>query len=218
MSGGWRLGAGDLTFTRTRSANQDLHDFLLLDVSSLRAACAGRMRRQVENRRALAAVTCVRASAMLEETANRLGTSRANRTMEWSSARLVPVLDVGSGGEEELNDRPLFGRVPRRSRLGPRIARIVQRGGSTPILGVRVGACFDERSDGERPQRCGREVKRRISDVQLMRNVLHEAILPDARLRKLRCRSYEPHRFRFIGDDSSEELAQRRRSFRHVKR
>lgn len=62
------------------------------------------MRRQVESRRALAAVTCVRASAVLEEAANRLGTSRANRTMEWSSARLVPVLDVGSGGEEELND------------------------------------------------------------------------------------------------------------------
>ena len=75
------------------------------------------------------------------------------------------MLDVRPGVEEERNHRPLFGRVPRLSRLGPRIARIMESGCSTPILGVRVSSSFDQRPDGEGPERGRREVERRISDV-----------------------------------------------------
>ena len=85
--------------------------------------------------------------------------------MEWSRARLVLVLDVGPRVKKEPNHRPLFGGVPGLSRLGPRIARVVERGCATPILGVRVSSSFDQRPDGKRPE-CGcREVERRISDV-----------------------------------------------------
>lgn len=82
----------------------------------------------------------------------------------------------------------------------------MQRGGSTPILGLRVSSSFDERRHGERPKRCGREVERRISDVQLMRNFLYEAILPDAPLREQWRRSNEPHSRGFVGDNRREEL------------
>ena len=117
---------------------KDLHDLLLLGARSLRAGRARRMRNDVERGRALPAVSRVHTSAALEETADGLGTPCANRSMQWSRARLVLVLDVRPRVEKELNHRPLFGRVPRLSCLGPRIARVVERGFATPILGVRV--------------------------------------------------------------------------------
>src|SRR5262245_31625172 len=101
---------------------QELHDFLLFGACSLYAARARRMRHDVERRRALPAVSCVHTSAALEETTNGLGTPCANRAMQWSCARLVLVLDVRAGVEQELNHRPLVRRVPRFSRLWPHIA------------------------------------------------------------------------------------------------
>jgi hypothetical protein len=136
--------------------------------------------------------------------------------MQWSRACLVLVLDVRPSVEQELNHRPLFGRVPRLSRLGPRIARIMESGCSTPILGVRVSSSFDQRPDRERQKRGRREVERRISDIQLVRDFLHETLVGDARLRDLGPRSYEPHCLGFVGDDSSQELDKGRRSVRHV--
>src|SRR5262249_50689270 len=144
---------------------KELHDLLLLGPRSSRSARARRMRNDVERGRALPAVSRINASAALGETANGLGTPCAHRAMQWSRARLVLALDVRPGVEEELNHRPLFGRVPRRSRLRPRIARIMESGGSTPILGVRVSSGFEQRADSERPERRSREVERRISDV-----------------------------------------------------
>ena len=144
---------------------KELHDLLLLGARSLRAARARRTRTDVERGRALPAVSRVHTSATLEETANGLGTPCANRAMEWGRPCLVLMLDVRAGGEEELNHRPLFGRVPRLSRLGPRIARIMESGCATPILSVRVSSSLDQRADGERPERGRREVERRISDV-----------------------------------------------------
>jgi hypothetical protein len=85
--------------------------------------------------------------------------------MQWSRASLVLVLDVRPSAEKELNHRPLFGRVPRLSCRGPRIAGVVESGCATPILGVRVSSSFDQRPDGEGPERGRREVERRISDV-----------------------------------------------------
>src|SRR4029450_988384 len=124
------------------------------------------MRSNVERGRALPAVSRVHTSAALEETANGLWTPCANRAMQWSRARLVLVLDVRPSVEQELNQRPLFGRVPRLSRLGPRIARIMESGCSAPILGVRVRSSFDQRPDCERQKRGRREVEGRISDIQ----------------------------------------------------
>jgi hypothetical protein len=159
-------------------------------------------------------VTRVDTSAALEQTANGLGTPRANRAMQWSRARLVLVLEVRPGVEEALDHRSLFGRIPHLSGLGPRIARVVKRGCATPILGVRVSSGFDERPDGERPERGGREMERRIADVQLMRNFLHEPLFADARLRDLGRRSDEPHGLGFVRDDRSEELGKNRH--RHI--
>src|SRR3954449_1967286 len=117
-------------------SKKELHDRLLLGARALRAARARRTRPDVERGRALAPVSRVHTSAPLEETADSFGTSCANRAMECSRACLVLMLDVRPGVEEQLNYRSLSGRVPRLSRLGPRIARIVESGCSTPILGV----------------------------------------------------------------------------------
>ena len=87
-----------------------------------------------------------------------------------------PALDVRPSVEEQLNHRPLFGRIPRLSRLGPRIARIVERGCATPIFGVWVSSGLDQSSDCERPERGRREMERRIADVQLVRDFLHETL------------------------------------------
>ncbi len=82
----------------------------------------------------------------------------------------------------------------------------MESGCSTPILGVRVSSSFDERPDGERPQ-CGRrKVERRISDVYVVRDFFHETLVGDTRPRDLGRRSYEPHRLRFVGDDSGEDF------------
>jgi hypothetical protein len=91
----------------------------------------------------------------------------------------------------------------------------MERGCSAPIPGVRVSSSFDQRPGRERPERGRREVERRISDIQLVRDFLHETLVGDARLRDLGHRSYEPHRIGFVGDDSSEELDKGRRSLRH---
>jgi len=144
---------------------KELHDLLLLGARPFRAARARRMRDDVERRRALPAVSRIHASAALEETANGLGTPCANRAMQWSRARFILVLDVRPGVEKALNHRPLFGRVPGLSRLGSRVARVMESRCSTPILGVRVSSGCDQRLDGERPERRSREVERRISDV-----------------------------------------------------
>src|SRR4029453_18328972 len=111
------------------------------------------------------AVSRVHTSAALEETANGLGTPRANRAMQWSRIRLVLVLDVRASVKEELNHRSLFGRVPRLSRPGPRIARIMESGCPTTILGVRISSSFDQRPDSERPERRCRQMESRISDI-----------------------------------------------------
>src|SRR5262249_12890627 len=129
------------------------------------AARARRMRHEVERGRALPAVSRVRTGAALQETTNGLGTPCANRAMQWSGARLVLALDVRPSVEEHPNHGPLFGRIPRLSRLGPRIARIVERGCATPIFGVRVSSGFDQSSDCERPERGRREMERCIADV-----------------------------------------------------
>jgi hypothetical protein len=50
-----------------------------------------------------------------------------------------------------------------------------------------------------------------------VRDFLHETLAGNARLRDLGCRSYEPHRLGFIGDDRREELDKGRRSVRHVR-
>ena len=143
---------------------KELHDLLLLRVRSFRAARTRRMRRDVERGRALPAVSRVDTSAALEQTANGLGTPRANRAMQRRRTRLLLVLDVRSRIEEALNHRPLLGRVPRLP-VGPCIARVMQRGRTAPILGVRVGASFDQRPDGERPERRRGEMERRIPGV-----------------------------------------------------
>ena len=145
--------------------DQEFLDLLLLGACSLRAARARRMRYEVERGRALPAVSRIHASAAFQETANSLGTPCANRAMQRSRARLVLALDVRSSAKEKLDHRPLFGRVPCSSRLGPRIARIVERGCATPILGVRVSSGFDQSSDCERPERGRREMEGRVADV-----------------------------------------------------
>jgi len=144
---------------------KELLDLLLLGARSLRAARARRMCHEVERGRALPAVSRIHASAAFQETANSLGTPCANRAMQRSRARLVLALDVRSSAKEKLDHRPLFGRVPCSSRLGPRIARIVERGCATPILGVRVSSGFDQSSDCERPERGRREMEGRVADV-----------------------------------------------------
>ena len=58
---------------------KELHDLFLLGARSLRAARARRTRTDVERGCALPAVSRVHASATLEETANGLGASCANR-------------------------------------------------------------------------------------------------------------------------------------------
>src|SRR5206468_5853194 len=60
---------------------KELHDLLLLGARSLRAGRARRTRTDVERGRALPAVSRIHTSATLEETANGLGTSCANRAM-----------------------------------------------------------------------------------------------------------------------------------------
>src|SRR3954469_11995373 len=82
---------------------KELHDLLLLGVRTLRAAGARRMHGEMESGRTLLAVGRVRTSAAFEETANGLRTSCANRAMQRSGARLVLLLDVRAGIEEELN-------------------------------------------------------------------------------------------------------------------
>lgn len=77
---------------------------------------------------------------------------------------------------------------------------------STPILGVRVGSGFDQCSNGGGPEGGRREMERRISNVQMVRDFFHETLVGDARLRDPRRRSYEPHRLGFVGDDSGKEL------------
>src|SRR5262245_58487526 len=91
---------------------KELNDLLLLGACSFRSARAGRPCTDVEWRRTLPAVDRVHARAALEETANGLGAACTNGAMQWSRARLVLVLDVRPGIEEELNHRPLFRRVP----------------------------------------------------------------------------------------------------------
>jgi len=81
----------------------------------------------------------------------------------------------------------------------------------TPILGVHVGARFDQRRDRERPERGRREVQRGVPDVQLM-HVLDETLDGDARPRELGRRSDEAHRPGLVGDDRGEELVKRRRA------
>ena len=144
---------------------KELHDLLLLCARSVRAARASRNRRDVERGCALSAMSRVHTSAALEETQHGLGTPSTNRAMQWSRASFVLVFDVRSSVEEALNHRSLVGWVPRLPGLWPRIARIVESGGSTPILGVRVSSTFDERPDGEWPEGGRRKVQRRVSDV-----------------------------------------------------
>jgi hypothetical protein len=93
----------------------------------------------------------------------------------------------------------------------------MKRGCSAPIPGIRVSSSFDQRRDGERPERGRREMERRIADVQLVRDFLHETFPGDARLRDPGCGSHEPHRPGFVGNDRSKEIGKGRRSIRHDK-
>src|SRR5262245_55525573 len=161
--------------------------------------------------RALPAMSRVHTSAALEETANGLGTPRANRAMERSRARLVNVLDLRASVEEQLDHGHLRGGVPRLTALWPRVARIMQSDCAPPILGVRGSSRFYQRRDGVRPECRRRKVEGRISDVQLVRDFRHETLIGHARLRDRGRRSYKPDRVSFVGDDSREELAQDRR-------
>jgi len=63
------------------------------------------MRSGVKEGRVITPVGHVDTSAALEETANGLGTPRANRAMQRGCARLVLVLDVRPGFEEEISRR-----------------------------------------------------------------------------------------------------------------
>src|SRR5262245_12734502 len=162
------LREGALCIARPRVGpvlKQQVDDLQLFGARSFGAASARRMRNDVERGGALAAVRGVHASAVLEETANRLGAPCANRAMERSRARLVQMLDVRPGSEKEFNHRSLFRRVPRLSGLRPRIARVVERGGFAPVLGVAVASRRDARFDDERPKRGRREMERGIADV-----------------------------------------------------
>jgi hypothetical protein len=82
----------------------------------------------------------------------------------------------------------------------------MERDCSTPIRGVRVSSCFDQRRDHGRPQRRRGEVERRIACVQLVRNFLDQTLVDDACPRDLRRCSYELYRLGVVGDDSDEEL------------
>ena len=185
---------------------KERHDLLLLVVRTLRAARARRARADVERCRALPAVSRVHTSAPLEETADSLGAPRANRVMQRNRSGLVLVLDVRPRVEEELNHRPLFGRVPHPFRPGPGIARVMESGCSTPVLGVRISSRLDQRADGERPERRCREVEGCIAGVDLVRDGLHEALVGSARLRDLRRSLDEPRSRGVVREDGSKEL------------
>lgn len=116
------------------------------------------------------------------------------------------MLDVGPGIEDPLDDRALVGGVPRLSRSGSSIARIVQCGRPATILGVGVRPSFEQRLDRQGPERGGGQVKSGVSDVQLVRNFLDETLARGSGARDPWRRSDESYRAGFVGDDSGEEL------------
>jgi len=162
----------------------------------------------MEKRRVLPAVRGIHAGAALEQTTNRLGTPGAYRAMQRRRARSFLVLDIRSRVEQQPNHQPLLRRVPRLTPW-PRIARIVERQGSSPVCSMHVCAGVDQRLNDGREKRGGREVERRVSDVQLMGNVLDEALDSDTRPREFGRLSYEPDGSSFVGDDGVEEHCQR---------
>jgi hypothetical protein len=185
---------------------EELRDLSLLSECPFRTARPGRIRGNMKRSRALPAVSRVYARTALQQTANRLRTPGANRAMQWSGARLVLVLDVGPGIEDPLDDRALFRGVPRLSRSGSSIARIVQCGRPAAILGVGVRPSFEQRLDRQGAEGGGGQVKSGVSYVQLVRNFLDETLARGSRARDLWRRSDESYRAGFVGDDSREEL------------
>ena len=148
-------------------------------------------------------------SAALEETADGLGTPCANRACS-GAAPALSLCPMSTQRREGLN-HDLFGRVPRLSCLGPRIARVVESGCATPILGVQS---LQLRSAPRRQAASARTARwsaiSTVTGAGRPRDGPRRHTTAQSRASLMR-----PHRLGFVGDDSIEELDKGRRSGRH---
>src|SRR5581483_12069321 len=98
---------------------EERDDRFLLGARSLRAAGARAHLREAERRRALLPVARVDRRSPLEERAHGFGAASAHGAVERHGARLLDVVDLRPGVEEERDHRAL--RSPALAGPGPRV-------------------------------------------------------------------------------------------------